>query len=308
MSATPVPRAGTETQPNGPHARVVITIASLGFFLITLDISIVNVALARIRDRARRRGRPGSSGSSTATPCCSLPCCSSPGNLSDRIGAKRALALGIVVFAVTSAACAGAPTIGHADRGPLRPGRRRGGHAAGLDGAGPRGLPRPAPPGPRPGGLGRRWRGRRPGRAAPRRAAHHASTGGGCSPSTCRSASGCSASSPWSRPRRPGPRPSTGPVRSSPCVALAALIYGLIEGGHAGFTRPLVVVALVVAVVGAGRLRPGRRPGSAHPMMPLEPVPRPRVPDRAAGRVRLHGRQLRQRLRHQPLPAAAPRA
>ena len=35
--------------PNGPHARIVITIASMGFFLITLDISIVNVALAEIR-------------------------------------------------------------------------------------------------------------------------------------------------------------------------------------------------------------------------------------------------------------------
>jgi DHA2 family methylenomycin A resistance protein-like MFS transporter len=34
---------------NGPHARIVITIASMGFFLITLDISIVNVALAQIR-------------------------------------------------------------------------------------------------------------------------------------------------------------------------------------------------------------------------------------------------------------------
>lgn len=34
----------------GPHARVVLTVASLGFFLITLDISIVNVALSRVRD------------------------------------------------------------------------------------------------------------------------------------------------------------------------------------------------------------------------------------------------------------------
>jgi hypothetical protein len=35
--------------PNSPHARIVITIASMGFFLITLDIGIVNVALARIK-------------------------------------------------------------------------------------------------------------------------------------------------------------------------------------------------------------------------------------------------------------------
>ena len=35
--------------PNAPHSGIVITIASMGFFLITLDIGIVNVALARIK-------------------------------------------------------------------------------------------------------------------------------------------------------------------------------------------------------------------------------------------------------------------
>ncbi len=34
--------------PNAPHARIVIMIASMAFFLTTLGISIVNVALARV--------------------------------------------------------------------------------------------------------------------------------------------------------------------------------------------------------------------------------------------------------------------
>jgi DHA2 family methylenomycin A resistance protein-like MFS transporter len=51
-------------------------------------------------------------------------------------------------------------------------------------------------------------------------------------------------------------------------VALAALVYGLIDGGHQGFTSVPVVVALTVAVVGlAGFLLVQAR--SDHPMMPL---------------------------------------
>lgn len=34
--------------PDAPHARTVLAVGSLGFFLITLDISIVNVALPNI--------------------------------------------------------------------------------------------------------------------------------------------------------------------------------------------------------------------------------------------------------------------
>ena len=48
-AAQPSPPPPAGGLPNGPHARIVITIASMGFFLITLDISIVNVALAQIR-------------------------------------------------------------------------------------------------------------------------------------------------------------------------------------------------------------------------------------------------------------------
>jgi len=49
MSSPPDTATAASAGPTGPHARVVLTVASLGFFLITLDISIVNVALSRIR-------------------------------------------------------------------------------------------------------------------------------------------------------------------------------------------------------------------------------------------------------------------
>src|SRR5439155_20559066 len=97
--------------PDAPHARIVITIASLGFFLITLDISIVNVALARMR--AELGG--GTTGQQWVIDGYTLLFAALllfAGNLSDRIGAKRALAIGIAVFGVTSAACAAAPTTG----------------------------------------------------------------------------------------------------------------------------------------------------------------------------------------------------
>lgn len=52
-------------------------------------------------------------------------------------------------------------------------------------------------------------------------------------------------------------------------TALGAFVFGLIEGGHAGFARPDVVAALLVAVLAlAGCVRVQAR--RSHPMMPLE--------------------------------------
>jgi DHA2 family methylenomycin A resistance protein-like MFS transporter len=45
------------------------------------------------------------------------------------------------------------------------------------------------------------------------------------------------------------PAPFDWPGQVLAVSALAALVFGLIEGGHAGFARPAVVAALVVAVV-----------------------------------------------------------
>src|ERR687889_309702 len=93
--------------PNSPHARIVI--ASMGFFLITLDISIVNVALAQIRTELGG-GTVGQQWIIDGYTLLFAGLLLFAGNLSDRIGAKKAMALGITLFGVTSAACAFAPS------------------------------------------------------------------------------------------------------------------------------------------------------------------------------------------------------
>jgi DHA2 family methylenomycin A resistance protein-like MFS transporter len=68
-------------------------------------------------------------------------------------------------------------------------------------------------------------------------------------------------------PRRPRPFDWAGQVLA--VVALSALIYGLIEGGHTGFATTTVLASLVVAVAGiAAFLVVQAR--VTHPMMPLD--------------------------------------
>lgn len=93
-----------------PREGIVITVASMGFFLITLDISIVNVALVNIR-ATLGGGIAGQQWVIDGYTLLFAALLLFAGNLSDRIGAKHALALGITIFGVTSAACAAAPTI-----------------------------------------------------------------------------------------------------------------------------------------------------------------------------------------------------
>ena len=90
--------------------RRTLAIASLGFFLITLDILIVNVALTRISNDVGG----GTSGQQWVIDSYTLMFASLllfAGNLSDRIGAKRAFGYGIAVFLFASIACALAPTL-----------------------------------------------------------------------------------------------------------------------------------------------------------------------------------------------------
>ena len=77
--------------PTGPHAGIVIAIASMGFFLITLDISIVNVALAQIQTELGG-GTVGQQWIIDGYTLMFAALLLFAGNLSDRIGAKRALA------------------------------------------------------------------------------------------------------------------------------------------------------------------------------------------------------------------------
>ncbi|MFT4228331.1 MFS transporter [Micropruina sp.] len=105
-----VPSQGqTDPAPDSGSGATLI-LASLGFFLITLDVSIVNLALPSI-------GRSLGGGTSTQQWVldgytlffAALLLCL--GNLSDRIGAKRAYVLGIALFGVASLLCAVAPSV-----------------------------------------------------------------------------------------------------------------------------------------------------------------------------------------------------
>ena len=258
------PRVGV---PNGPNARVVITIASMGFFLITLDISIVNVALAQIRDElgGGTVGQQWIIDGYTLLFAALLLCA---GNLSDRIGAKKAMALGIAVFGVTSAACAFAPSAAL-----LIAARCAQGAGAAIMLPASMALIREAFPDP----------------ARRARALGVWAVGGAVAGLIGQPLGGLLTTFDWRwvfiinlpvcagmlvfltavapSPTRPAPFDWAGQVLA--VIGLSALVYGLIDGGHTGFASTPVVVVLSVAVVALvafvwmqSRVR--------HPMMPLD--------------------------------------
>jgi MFS transporter, DHA2 family, methylenomycin A resistance protein len=93
------------------HSAVTLAAAVLGFFVVTLDPVVVNVALPSIR--ADLGG--GMAGLQWVVDGYTLLFAAlllSAGALSDRVGARRAFGVGITLFAVASAACGLAPAIG----------------------------------------------------------------------------------------------------------------------------------------------------------------------------------------------------
>lgn len=100
----------TATRLSGGASLTALVLASLGFFLITLDVSIVNLALPSIRQNLGGDVRTQQWILDGYTLCFAvlLLCC---GNLSDRIGAKRAYITGIALFGVASLLCAVAPSV-----------------------------------------------------------------------------------------------------------------------------------------------------------------------------------------------------
>jgi len=265
-ASTPARTLSASPAADGPHARVVLTVASLGFFLITLDMSIVNVALASIRADlgGGTVGQQWVIDGYTLLFAGLLLCA---GNLADRVGAKRALALGIVVFTLTSAACAAAPS-----SGALIAARCLQGAGAAVVLPASMALVREAFPDAR--------------RRA--RALGVWAVGGAVSGLVGQPLGGLLTTLDWRwvfvlnvpvgvgmlaflaavarSPRRPRPFDWAGQVLA--VLALTALVHGLIEGGHAGFGAPLVLAELLLAVLGVlAFLRVQAR--VAHPMMPL---------------------------------------
>ena len=190
------------------------------------------------------------------------------GNLSDRIGAKRALAIGIAIFTITSAACALAPSTA-----ALVTARCAQGAGAAIMLPASMALVREAFPDP-----GRRAR-----------ALGIWAVGGAVAGLVGQPLGGLLTTYDWrwvftinlpvgaamliflvwvsTSPRRPQPFDWVGQVLA--VVGLAALVYGLIDGGHAGFGSGPVVLALAVAVMSlAGFVVVQSR--VRHPMMPLD--------------------------------------
>nr|BFE60200.1 MFS transporter [Dactylosporangium thailandense] len=94
----------------GVHARSTLAAAVLGFFVITLDATIVNVALPSIR--AGLGG--GITGLQWVVDGYTLMFAAlllSAGALSDRVGAKRGFGAGLLLFAVASVLCGIAPSL-----------------------------------------------------------------------------------------------------------------------------------------------------------------------------------------------------
>ncbi|MFF1688399.1 MULTISPECIES: MFS transporter [unclassified Streptomyces] len=113
MPALPetAPLLADRTATDRGSVRAVLVAAVLGFFVITLDTTIVNVALPAIGD-AFGGGITGLQWVMDGYTLMFAALLLSGGAVSDRSGANRAFAAGIALFVAASLACGLAPTLG----------------------------------------------------------------------------------------------------------------------------------------------------------------------------------------------------
>jgi MFS transporter, DHA2 family, methylenomycin A resistance protein len=109
---TATPGAGTLAagRAENPAPAWSLAAALLGFFVVTLDAVIVNVALPDIR-RELSAGMSGLQWVADGYTLMFAALLLSAGSLSDRVGARRAFGAGMVVFVLASAACGLASTL-----------------------------------------------------------------------------------------------------------------------------------------------------------------------------------------------------
>ncbi|WP_370961530.1 MFS transporter [Amycolatopsis sp. cg9] len=257
----------TSVQTTGTRAATTLGAALLGFFVVTLDAVIVNVALPEMR--ADLGG--GITGLQWVVDGYTLMFAAfllSAGSLVDRIGAKRAFGLGVGVFVLTSLACGVAPTLP-----ALVVFRFLQGTAAAVVMPSSMALIAQAYPDPvRRGRAVAVW-----------------AMGGAVASSAGPVLGGLLTTASWrwiflitvpvgvvavvllarvapsARHRAPFDR--TGQAVGA--VAAAALVYGAIEAGRSGFTAPHVVAAFALAVAGLAGFVPVEA-RSTHPVLPLE--------------------------------------
>lgn len=247
------------------RAAMTLAAAVLGFFMVTLDAVVVNVALPSIR--ADLGG--GMAGLQWVADGYTLPFAAlllSAGALSDRAGARRAFGAGVTVFAAASAACGLAPGIG-----ALVAARFAQGAAAAVIMPSSMALVSQAYPDP----------------ARRARAVAVWAVGGAAASSAGPVLGGVVTLVSWRAifflnvpagvaalvlltrtarsPRRPTPFDWAGQLTT--VLAMGALTYGAIESGAAGFTSTRVVAAFAVsaAALAAFAASQARR---SHPMVP----------------------------------------
>ncbi|MGW0830231.1 MFS transporter [Streptomyces prunicolor] len=112
---TPTPTSGTQLTPRtadlrNPSPTLTLAAALLGFALISLDASVVNVALPSI-EGAFGGGMSGLQWVVDAYTLSFAALMLSTGAFADRAGASRAYGIGLAVFTLASAACGLAPNL-----------------------------------------------------------------------------------------------------------------------------------------------------------------------------------------------------
>ncbi|MEW2288358.1 MFS transporter [Streptomyces sp. NPDC047841] len=250
----------------GRHATATLAAAVLGFFMITLDATIVNVALPSIRD-ALGGGINGLEWVVDAYTLMFAALLLSAGALSDRIGARKAFACGLVLFGVASVACGLAPSLG-----VLIAARAVQGIGAAVAMPTSMALVRQAFPDP----------------ARRARAVGVWAMGGAVAAAAGPVLGGVLSLVSWRAifwinlpvgaltllllaraphsPTRSAPFDWIGQITA--ILAMGGLAFGAIEAGAAGFTAPRVPVSLGVAVVALGAFVAAQSK-VAHPMVPL---------------------------------------
>jgi DHA2 family methylenomycin A resistance protein-like MFS transporter len=249
------------------HVTATLAAAVLGFFVVTLDAVVVNIALPSIR--ADLGG--GITGLQWVVDGYTLMFAAlllSAGALSDRAGARRAVGAGIVLFMAASAACGLAPSIG-----ALVAARFVQGAAAAVIMPSSMALTGQAYPNP----------------VQRARAVAVWAMGGAIASSCGPVVAGALTLVDWRTifvinvpvgavalallaraqrsPRRPVPFDWPGQLTA--VAAMGGLAYGAIEGGAVGFTTRRVITAFVVAAAALAAFLLVQARGR-HPMVPLE--------------------------------------
>jgi MFS transporter, DHA2 family, methylenomycin A resistance protein len=260
-------RRAAEPARAAPAGLIVLLAALLGFFMLSLDSTAVNVALPGI-ERTLGGSTAGLQWVIDAYTLMFAALLISAGAVSDRIGAKRLYAMGLVAFLASSAACGLAPTLGF-----LIGGRAVQGSAAAVMLPASLALVRQA-------------------NADPVRRAKAiavwavggtvAMAGGPVAGGALTSGlswraifflnlpAGLVAVALLSRaprsPLRAAPLDPAGQVTA--VTALAALTFGVIDGGETGFGRPAVLGCLLLAAVAMAAFAAAET-RAVHPMVPL---------------------------------------